>query len=195
MPCLKRIAALLAIAALPAGAEASGPLQTAHLTSRLYQAGVASGDAILVLTAATLRREASLPIGVGMDWTEMMAAAEKLASGDPDLEALVADTLAEQGKGVASGPEYQIARLNAGAVETRPPVAFRGGEYAEVYVEGPPGVDLNLTIMDATGQIICTDQDSSHVAYCGWTPAMDGEFHLKIENAGQVAADYALMTN
>jgi hypothetical protein len=195
MPCAKWIVALLAAAALPAGAEASGPLQTAHLTSRLYEAGVASGDAILVLTAAKLRREAGLPEGTALDWTVMFATAESLATGDSALEDLVADIRAEQSKGVASGPEYQIARLDAGAVETRPAIAFRGGEYAEVYVEGPLGVDLNLTVLDGAGQVICTDKDHSHVAYCGWTPATDGEFLLEIENAGAVAADYALMTN
>ena len=72
---------------------------------------------------------------------------------------------------------------------------FRGGEYAEVYVEAPLGVDLNLTVLDAEGHVVCSDTDTSHIAYCGWTPATDGAFTLVIENAGDLPADYALMTN
>lgn len=195
MPCLKLIVALIALAAWPAGAEEAGLLQAAHLASRLYAEGVAEGDAILVLTAAHLRREAGLPEIGAVGWVAMMAEAEWLAAGDAALLALVSDMRAETTKGVASGPEYQLARLAEGAVQTLPPITFRGGEYAEVYVEGPLGADFNLTVLDDAGLVVCTDKDRSHVAYCGWTPAKDGAFALEIENAGPVAADYALITN
>lgn len=193
MPSLKSIAALLALAALPAGADTISPLHMADLSARLYALGVAQSDALLLATAAKLRRESG--IAAPLDWEGMMYHALFVAQADPALTALIDDLLAETTKGVASGPEYKLARLGEGAVETIPLIPFRGGEYAEVYVEGPPGSDFNLTILDANGLVVCLDKDRSHVAYCGWIPATDGAFHLEIENAGTTAADYALMTN
>ena len=200
MPCARRIAALLALAAVPAGADpAAGPLRLADLSARLYAAGLAEGDAILIATAARLRRDAGLPADLPgdlvPDWTAMLATAETLAAGDPALLDLIADLRAETVKGIISGPEYRRAALDARASETLPPLAFKGGDYAEVYVEAASGTDVNLTILDAAGHVVCTDTDRSHVAYCGWTPAADGDFTVVIDNLSPIAADYALMTN
>lgn len=200
MPCAKPLAALLALLALPAGAgPAAGPLEQAALSARLYAAGEAAGDAVLVAAAAQMRRQAGLQAGLGdgmpLDWTDMLDRAEALAGGDAALQALVLDLRETADKGVASGPEYRLAALAAGASETLPPMEFRGGEYAEAYVEAAPGIDLNLTVLDAAGHEVCADTDRSHVAYCGWTPATDGAFTLVVRNAGTAETDYALMTN
>ncbi len=201
MPAFARpLIVLLALAGFPAGAaEPSGDLKLAQLSAQLYAAGQAAGDPVLILTAARLRKEANLSPDLtaetGLGWQPMLDAAQALAKGDPVLTAMISDLRAEQDKGIVSGPEYRIAALAAGASDTRPPVVFRGGEYAEVYVESPAGVDLNLTVLDANGLVVCTDTDRSHVAYCGWTPAAEGAFTLVIENAGTTSADYALMTN
>lgn len=195
MLALNRIVALLALSALPAGAAGAGPLKTAELSARVHAAGVAAGDPLILITAAQLRKEAGLPPDLPLSAEAILAEAEALAAGDPALMALIGDLRAEKSKGVASGPVYHLAALPAGEAETRAPMPFRGGEYAEVYVEAAPGADLNLTVLDAAGHVVCTDSDQSHIAYCGWTPAEDGAFVLKIENAGALPADYALMTN
>ena len=195
MLALNRTLALLALSALPAGADETGPLKTAELSARVHAAGLATGDPLILLTAAQLRKEAGLPPDLPLSADAILTEAEALAAGDPALLALIGDIRADKAKGVASGPIYHFAALPAGEAETRAPMPFRGGEYAEAYVEAAPGADLNLTVLDADGHVVCTDGDRSHIAYCGWTPAAAGSFTLKVENKGPMGADYALMTN
>ncbi|MFZ1468606.1 MAG: hypothetical protein WAT09_06460 [Paracoccaceae bacterium] len=194
-PDLRSVIALLALSALPAAAEPTGPLKLAELSARLFDQGLAEGDPVLIATAAQLRKDAGLTPDIAPDWLEMLDQAERLAADNADLLTVIDDIRADLSKGVASGPITHLAALQAGATDTRPPMPFRGGEYAEAYVEASSGADLNLTVLDEGGNVVCTDHNASHIAYCGWTPSMDGEFVLKIENAGNVPTDFALMTN
>jgi hypothetical protein len=133
--------------------------------------------------------------GTPLSWEEMLASAAGLAGEDETLMGLIEDAKAEATKGVASGPVYNIGSLGNGKGDTYPPIEFRGGEYAEVYVEAKASVNLNLTVYDDKGRLVCSDTDISHIAYCGWTPASAGSFTLKVDNKGPAAAAYALMTN
>lgn len=201
MPAFARpLIVLLALAGFPAGAaEPSGDLKLAQLSAQLYAAGQAAGDPVLILTAARLRKEANLSPDLtaetGLGWQPMLDAAQAVAKGDPVLTAMISDLRAEQDKGIVSGPEYRIAALAAGARDTRPPVVFRGGEYAEVYVEAAPGTDINIFVRDADGNVVCEDRNTSFVAYCGWTPSQDGSFTLTVENRSTAPTEYSLMTN
>jgi hypothetical protein len=200
------LAALFALA-LPAGAETASPVKVAELSARLYAQGVEAGDPLLILSAAKLRKTlapvatdrapegGSATEGTPLTWEEMLATAESLAAGDDALLGLIDDVRAETIKGVASGPVYNIGSLSNGGGDTYPPIEFRGGEYAEVYVEAKAATNLNLTIYDDQGRLVCSDTDISHIAYCGWTPANGGTFTLKVENKGPTSAAYALMTN
>ncbi len=201
------LALVLAAVAAPALAEAPSPVKIAELSARLYAQGVAAGDPVLILSAARLRKTLApvatdrAPEGGGpaegapLTWEEMLASAETLAEGDAALMGLIADLRAETVKGVASGPVYNIGQLTNGGGDTYPPIEFRGGEYAEVYVEAKAATNLNLAIYDDQGRLVCSDTDISHIAYCGWTPASGGTFTLKVENKGPTSAAYALMTN
>lgn len=201
------VALTLSALALPALAEAPSPVKLAELSARLYAAGVAAGDPVLILSAAKLRKTlAPVPAdraavdgqpgeGAPLAWEEMLATAEALAKGDAALAGLIDDIRAETIKGVASGPVYNIGSLSNGRDDTYPPIEFRGGEYAEVYVEAKAATNLNLTVWDDQGRLVCSDTDMSHIAYCGWTPATPGTFTLKVENKGPASAAYALMTN
>lgn len=200
-------AALSAALSLPAGAEGLSPVRTAQLSAELYQAGLDAGDPVLILSAAKLRKsinpekgslvaEGAAPgAGAPLGWEEMLASAEDLAQGDDALLGLIADVRAESAKGVSSGPVYNIGTLANGGTDTYPVVDFRGGEYAEVYVEAKDATDLNLTVFDAQGRLVCSDTDKSHIAYCGWRPDQTGGFTMKVENIGPKGASYALMTN
>jgi hypothetical protein len=192
---------------VPALAETASPVKVAEMSARLYAAGMAAGDPLLILSAARMRK-ALAPVagdraamdgvageGAPLSWEEMLASAEALAEGDEALAGLIADARVEATKGVASGPVYNIGSLGNGKGDTYPPIEFRGGEYAEVYVEAKAAVNLNLAIYDDKGRLVCSDTDISHIAYCGWTPASAGTFTLKVDNKGPVAAAYALMTN
>jgi hypothetical protein len=198
---------LAATLALPSGAEAPSPVQIAALSARLYDQGLQAADPLLIITAAKLRK-ALAPVatdrapvgsqpteGTPLTWEEMLATAEPLALGDDTLLGLIADVRVETSKGVASGPVYNIGQLSNGGGDTYPPIEFLGGEYAEVYVEAKAATNLNLTVYDGQGRLVCSDTDISHIAYCGWTPAKGGSFTLKVENKGPSSAAYALMTN
>lgn len=197
----------IATLALPALAEGPSPVKIAELSARLYAAGIEAGDPLLVLSAAKLRKNLA-PVagertavdgvagqGAPMGWDEMLEAAAGLAAGDEIVLGLIEDARVETLKGVASGPVYNIGSLGNGKGDTYPPIEFRGGEYAEVYVEAKAATNLNLAIYDDKGRLVCSDTDISHIAYCGWTPASAGTFTLKVDNKGPVGADYALMTN
>lgn len=201
------LAAALAGLTVPALAETASPVKVAEMSARLYAAGMAAGDSLLILSAARMRK-ALAPVagdraavdgvageGAPLSWEEMLASAEARAVGDEALLGLIADARVEATKGVASGPVYNIGQLGNGKGDTYPPIEFRGGEYAEVYVEAKAAANLNLTVYDDKGRLVCSDTDISHIAYCGWTPASAGTFTLKVDNKGPVAADYALMTN
>jgi hypothetical protein len=200
-------AVLALVLACPALAKAPSPVKIAELSARLYATGIDAGDALLVLSAARMRKTLA-PVagdrapsggmaveGAPLTWEEMLASAEALAAGDPVLLGVIADIRAETNKGVASGPVYNIGSLANGGGDTYPPIEFRGGEYAEVYVEAKAATNVNLTIYDDKGRLVCSDTDISHIAYCGWTPAAGGTFTLKVENKGPTSAAYALMTN
>jgi hypothetical protein len=201
------LALTLASLAAPVGAEAPSPVKLAELSARLYAQGVAAGDPLLILSAAKLRKTlapvasdrapegSSATDGVPLTWEEMLASAAVFAEGDDALLGLIDDVRAETMKGVASGPVYNIGSLTDGGGDTYPPIEFRGGEDAEVYVEAKAATNLNLTVYDDKGRLVCSDTDISHIAYCGWTPASGGTFTLKVENKGPSSAAYALMTN
>lgn len=204
---MRLMLAVMMSLALPAWAEGPSPVKVAELSARAYAAGLAAGDPLLVLSAAKLRKELGLvPVqraavdgvagqGAPLSWQEMLASAEALAAGDAVVLGLIEDAKVEMNKGVASGPVYNIGSLGNGKGDTYPPIEFRGGEYAEVYVEAKAATNLNLAVYDDKGRLVCSDTDISHIAYCGWTPASAGTFTLKVDNKGPTAADYALMTN
>ncbi len=205
--CRLLLASAFAALALPALAEPGSPVQLAELSARLYATGIAQDDPILILSAARIRKEIAPEVtdraaiggmagdGAPLTWEEMLASAETLAGDDADLLGLISDVRDETTKGVATGPVYNIGTLADGGADTYPPIEFRAGEYAEVYVEAKDATDLNLTILDAEGRLVCSDTDISYIAYCGWTPAEAGTFTLKIDNKGPISASYALMTN
>jgi hypothetical protein len=191
----------------PALAEAPSPVKIAELSARLYALGQERADPLLILSAAKLRKTLA-PVasdraatggqpgeGAPLSWEEMLASAETLVDDDEMLRGLIEDIRVETFKGVASGPVYNIGSLSNGGGDTYPPIEFRGSEYAEVYVEARSATNLNLTIWDDQGRLVCSDTNISHIAYCGWTPAEAGTFTLKVENKGPSAAAYALMTN
>lgn len=198
---------LAAPLATPAAAEAPSPVKTAELSARLYALGLEGGDPLLILSAAKLRKSLAPAStdrrpddgaggqGAPVTWEDMLDSAAALAGEDEVVAGLIDDIRAETTKGVATGPVYNIASLGNGKSHSYAGVDYRGGEYAEVYVEAKSITDMNLTVTDAQGRLVCSDTDSSHIAYCGWRPAEAGAFTIRVENRGPAGADYALMTN
>ncbi len=198
------LALCLALAVSGAHAQGAGdtPLFRAALAADLYRRGVAEADPLLVLAAARLRRDALLPQTGDdgaplplLDWAAMLDTARALAGGDAGLLDLIADAAAERDKGVRVGPAYVIARIAPGLGPDRVDYVFKGGEVADVYVEGAPGTNLDLYVRDENGKLICTDTHPSNIAYCNWTPLHDATYSLTVENRGGTATEYLLITN
>lgn len=192
-----RLILALILTAAPALAEGTAsPLQRAQISAQVFARGLAASDPLLMLTAARIRKTVGLDLAPRdpMSWQQMLGAASPLIEGDETLEQIAADLAAETAKGVAAGPVTRLAELAPGETAL-PAMGFKGGVLAEVYVEAAPGVDVNLTVRDAEGNLVCRDSDASYVAYCSWTPAGDGDFLLVVENRSQTPTDYALMTN
>lgn len=192
-------------------AQTSTALQRAQMSASLYIEGVAQSDPILIMAAAKLRKSLNLTetdrtpdhngaagdtdADAPITWEQMLDTAEQLSLGDESLLGLIEDIRVERSKGVATGQVYSISSIRAGGTDTYPPLAYTGGEYAEVYVEGQANTDLNLFVHDTQGRLVCSDTDISAIAYCGWRPAVTGGFTIFVINKGGAASSYSLITN
>ena len=200
------LTAALILSALPALAADPAPLKQAEASRMIYDTGVATRDPLLVLAAAKMRRglglsptdrmaEDGTPGDGALDADAMLATARDLATGDDMMLGLIDDVASENTKGVVSGPVYNNARIGGGKTDTYRAVPFEGGTYAEIYVEAKGSNDLNLKVTDDQGRLVCSDTDSSAIAYCGWSPRSTGDFTIAVQNASGSSADYALITN
>lgn len=188
-------------------ASDAAPLKQVQTARALFDIGLETDDPLYLLTAARLRKSVDISAtdrapdggtaetGAPLDWQDMLAAARVRIGQDAVLSGLADDIAAERSKGVASGPVYSIITIRSGGTDTYPKLPFTGGHYAEIYVEGASGTDLNVMVRDEKGRLVCSDTDISAIAYCGWRPAADGRFTIVVENQGPRGGQYSLMTN
>ncbi len=199
-------AGLLASFSAQAPAQEATQLQKVNTARALYEIGLANDDALLILAAAKLRKEVPLTQterapegrraedGAPLEWQEMLASALPLIEGNPILMGISEDIEAERSKGVTDGPVYSVARIASGGRDVYDNLPFDGGTYAEIYLEGPSGSDLNLMIRDSKGRLVCSDTDISAIAYCGWKPLAADVFQVTVESA-RGGGKYSLMSN
>ena len=74
-------------------------------------------------------------------------------------------------------------------------LAFVGGKEATVLVEGDGDTDLDLYVVDESGNRVCVDDDDTDLMICSWTPARTAEFRVAIRNLGGVYNEYMLSTS
>lgn len=201
------LALSLVLVAGPSVAEDLPPLHRMRIAHDLFEIGLTENDPLYILTAARLRKSVDIQSadrapeggavaeGQPLGWKDMLAAAQLLISQDPVLQGLAEDLAAETSKGVTSGPVYSIVDIRAGGRDRYPGLSFAGGQYAEIYVEGPSGTDLNLQVRDGQGRLVCSDTDISAIAYCGWRPAADDRFEVTVVNHSGPGGRYSMMTN
>jgi hypothetical protein len=207
MPRTAALALCLALIAQTATAQgaAAPALGRAALAAGLYHLGLTQGDALLVLTAARLRREAGLPDHTAdggsvtlLTWQEMLTTARQLAGDDPTLLALVGDAEAERDKGVRVGPAYVIARIAPGLGPDTLDYPFKRRRGRRCLCRRGGRHQPDLYVHDEAGRLICTDTDPSNIAYCNWTPRQDAIFTVTVENRGgrrnRVFPDHQLRT-
>lgn len=219
------LAALCLGLALPAAAEdkkqnviigaaaTPGAVSQLDLAQQLYALGVASGDALTVLTAAKLaagvelketdrKKEtkgdapaedtegAEAPVDAAM----MLAKAKELAGEDEILAGLVEDAEAEGSRGRIGGASSTLSRLPAGMTDVWE-IPFYGESFAEIGILGDGDANLDVLVADENGNAICFDVSASDKVYCEFTPAWNGYFYVTVQNTGKVRNSYYLMTN
>lgn len=192
-----------------------GGTATLALAYELYEIGVAEGDALTVLTAAklagtvdvkeggevtkTTKGEAPAEDAEGAsetpaDVAAMFAKATELAGDDETLKGLIADAEAESSRGRIGGSISYESRLPTAMYDVWE-IPFYGNSYAEIAVVGDGDANLDLTITDENGNVICYDVSPSDQVYCDWVPAWDGYFYITVENKGNKRNTYYLLTN
>lgn len=187
--------------------------KTYAMARDLIEYGRKNNDALALIVAAQMRQSVGLTEvdrkptteeGGGSadadDTPELTVEAildeAKTMSGDDEMiVGLADDVMASATKGRTVGPGYNVVTLPGQAVDSYAGVSFDGGRYAEVYTEGSGRTNLDLYIYDENGNLVCSDTDSSDIAYCGWTPRWTGGFTIKVINRGNSSNRYALITN
>ena len=171
----------------------------------LYALGQQAKDPLMVVTAArligglTLTDVARLPDPppparpalTPLDAAAMIATARNLDAGanHADLIEQVAREHGPKPKALSA----TAATLPPGKAETWT-VGVYGGTYAELAILGDGRSNLDLTVSDAAGGVICADHGSADRALCGFALRDNGEVTVTVTNAGDQPGGYMLLT-
>lgn len=192
----------------PAAQAEPGPVALVMLAHDLHAIGVARGDALTVLAAARLAAgvtltavdrpaEGATPSAPGpapVDAARMLADARALAAGDELLSDLVDEAQAEAVQ--APRATVSASRATLGPGESADwQVAFFGAVNAEVAVVGDGPANLDLTVTDEKGTLVCTGSSALPRAYCDVVPRWNGYFTLTVQNRADSPAAFTLLTN
>lgn len=196
------------------GTGTKGGVATMAMAQDLYALGMASQDALTVLTAAKLAASVEVKeaerapkevkgdelagqedgIDAPVDAAAMMASAKEMAAEDETLLGLIADAEAEGSRGRIGGASSTLSRLPAGRTDVWE-VPFYGNSYAEIAVLGDGDANLDVLVTDENGNTICYDVSWSDKVYCDFVPAWNGYFYVTVQNNGRKRNSYYLMTN
>jgi len=190
-----------------------GVVATLAMAQDLYTLGMASKDALTVLTAAKLAGSVDIKAverkkdtrgsalageaegkDLPVDAATMMVAAKELAGEDEVLAGLVEDAMVEAGRGRVGGASSTLSRLSAGQTDTWE-VPFYGDSYAELAVVGDGDSNLDVLVSDENGNTICYDVSWSDKIYCDFVPSWNGYFYVTVQNNGSTRNSYYLLTN
>lgn len=189
---------------------AVGQYAFAHV---LFAQSAASKDTLAMLTAAKLAGAVDLnpvqrsPQTTGsptanqpdtrkapLDAATMLTATHALIAQDDTLIALLteaetANTLIRAGTANASAHSLSAGQTNIFKLP------FDGETLAELAIIGDGDSNLDLTVTDATGKIICADPAPADIAHCAFAPAASGYFTATVQNHGPGINSYLLLSN
>lgn len=124
----------------------------------------------------------------------MLSDARRFARGDDAVIAMVTEVEQSASRGSTTGAGGWTKRVPAGGAiniyET-----FRGGDIAEVGLQGDGDTDVDLYIYDENGREICKSIRYDDTEYCEWYPAWTGRFRIKVVNRGSVYNESVIVTN
>lgn len=126
--------------------------------------------------------------------TGLLSDARRFARGDDALLAMVMEVEQSASRGSTTGAGGWTKRVPArGAINIYE--RFRGGDIAEVGLQGDGDTDVDLYIYDENGREICKSIRYDDTEYCEWYPAWTGQFRIKLVNRGSVYNDTVVVTN
>ena len=108
--------------------------------------------------------------------------------------ALTLNAIAPTYAGAVGGSKYGEYTIPPFSTHTFQ-IAFRGGEYARVAVQGDGSADLGLYIYDQWGRQVDSDDDDSAFCVSQWYVAGSAVYTIKIANHSAHSSRYAIATN
>lgn len=197
-------------------AASPGPVRQLVLAQDLYDLGLAQEDAVMLLAAIRLARQAELRPATG--WTHegagspageapaapglprdpaspaALALAVMMAEGSPALADVAADAEARLNReGPGRGHVSAAGMTLPGGKDDRWRIAFNGGLPAEIALMAEDG-PLGLTVTGDGGAVIC-DEPPGPRAFCAFTPARNGFFTVTVTSRAGAGTRYRLITN
>jgi hypothetical protein len=181
------------------------------LAAELEDIGRKKKDPLFLVNAARLYMDAS--------GKEIKLTAERTGGeGDKTAKGSVATAkdLLELARTYAQGWDEMVALINSmgmmslkgnsgGAKFVRDTISSKGRatytfefysqEFAEATVRGDGAGDLDLTVTDENGNVICQSKGNREREYCSWFPRWKGQFKVNVQNQGTGASNYRLYTN
>lgn len=124
--------------------------------------------------------------------------AKALAAGDPNI-LLRTQRLQSPDKGVRSspfgpGPIVLVRRLRAGETYSFT-VEARRNEVLRVAAIGDGDTNIDLTIRDSLGAVVCSDGSRDHYPVCTLTRPQAGTLRVEVLNRGAVWSRVQILTN
>lgn len=208
--------ALAAVAALGLGAaafadedhapvitpEARGVAQ-AVTAAELAAWGRERGDAGALIMAARLLAEVPVRLGEGpepiLTPTRLLDEAAALSAGNQPLMDAIERLREPLTRGVRSspfgaGPLFTVKQLRARENWVFD-VDARGGEVLRVAAIGDGDTDIDLTIQDPRGAVVCRDGFGDHYPVCTVSPRAGGKMRVAIANRGDVWTSIQVLSN
>lgn len=184
-----------------AAAEARGVAQ-AVTAAELAQWGREHRDPGALIMAARLLAE--VPVRAGGDAPiltpdALLDEAAGFAQGSQAVLDAVARLKAAGTRGVLSSPFGRGPVFTVKQIEPRETYWFeveaKGGEVLRVAAIGDGDTDINLTVRDAGGTLVCRDGFGDHYPVCTTQPRADGRMRVDIVNRGAVWTRVQILTN
>ncbi|MCI0485988.1 MAG: hypothetical protein L0229_05260 [Blastocatellia bacterium] len=107
---------------------------------------------------------------------------------------LTLSALAPAYAGAVGGSRYGQYSIRPSGTHTFQ-IAFRGGEYAKVVVDGDGSTDLDVYIYDRWGRRVAFDDDYLDYCYTEWYVGRTAVYTIKVVNRGGYFNYYELATN
>ena len=125
---------------------------------------------------------------------DLLDLARTYAQGWDEMVALI-DTMGGLNlKGNSGGAKFVRDTISSRGKATYT-FEFYSQEFAEATVRGDGAGDLDLTVTDENGNVICQSKGNREREYCSWFPRWKGQFKVNVQNQGTGASNYRLYTN